>query len=121
MEDRTPGARGWAILILIVWGVFQFCEGACTVRNLGFMHSMGRPDFPILSALMACWLGLDCRGRGRLQFWDAGFFAFFAWPCMLPYYFVKTRGLKRAVLYILLGVAVDVGSYLLGTMMFRRT
>ena len=40
------------------------------------------------------------------------FFLYVAWPFILPYYLVKTRGLKRTLLTLLLITVVYVGAFL---------
>jgi hypothetical protein len=48
-----------------------------------------------------------------------GFFLFLAWPVIVPYYLVKTRGLKRALLTFLLFAIVSFGAFVAGTTIFR--
>jgi len=53
------------------------------------------------------WLRTDSRRRGVLSVYDLGFFLYLAWPILMPYYLLKTRGAKG--LLIILGF---VGAYL---------
>ncbi|HYR77459.1 MAG TPA: hypothetical protein VEM96_16715 [Pyrinomonadaceae bacterium] len=53
------------------------------------------------------WLRTDSRKRGVVWVYDMGFFLCIAWPLVMPYYLVKTRGAKG--LLIILGF---VGAYL---------
>lgn len=62
------------------------------------------------------WLETDSR-RGRvLQIYDLGFFLYVAWPIVMPYYLVKTRGVK-GLLLILAFVAAYVGAGVVGVLL----
>lgn len=59
------------------------------------------------------WLRGDSRRRGVLSVYDLGFFLYLAWPVVMPYYLIKTRGAKG--LLVMLGfVAAYVGAALVG-------
>jgi len=57
--------------------------------------------------IIGWWLRTDSRKRGVVWVYDMGFFLCIAWPLVMPYYLVKTRGAKG--LLIILGF---VGAYL---------
>src|ERR1041384_4901395 len=40
------------------------------------------------------WLMRDSRKRGVRWVFDMGFFLYIAWPFIMPYYLIKTRGVK---------------------------
>src|SRR5438128_9503866 len=46
---------------------------------------------------IAAWIIADARRLGVAVPFDIGWFAFFAWPLVLPYHVFKTRGLKGFV------------------------
>ncbi len=56
--------------------------------------------------IIGWWLGTDSRKRGVLLVYDVGFFLCIAWPIVMPYYLVKTRGAKG--LLVILGF---IGAY----------
>jgi len=59
------------------------------------------------------WLRTDSRRRGVLSVYDLGFFLYLAWPIVMPYYLLKTRGAKG--LLVMLGFAAAyVGAALAG-------
>jgi len=59
------------------------------------------------------WLRTDSRRRGVLTVYDLGFFLYLAWPIVMPYYLIKTRGAKG--LLVMLGfVAAYVGAAIIG-------
>jgi hypothetical protein len=63
--------------------------------------------------LMGWWLRNDSRKRALASVYDMGFFLYLAWPIVMPYYLVKTRGAK-GLLFILAFVGVLVGAALVG-------
>lgn len=44
--------------------------------------------------LMGWWLRTDSRKRTVASVYDIGLFLYIAWPLVMPYYLVKTRGAK---------------------------
>ena len=56
---------------------------------------------------IAWWVLADCRERNIPSSIDHGWLVFFAWPLVLPYHLIKTRGLKGCgVLATLVGLFV---------------
>ena len=53
------------------------------------------------------WLLTDSRKRNVALVYDIGFFLYLAWPLVMPYYLIKTRGLRG--LFVVLGFC---GAYL---------
>lgn len=62
---------------------------------------------------IAAWIIADARRLGVALPFDIGWFAFFAWPLVLPYHVFKTRGLKG---FVTLGglLAMFLATYLVG-------
>src|SRR6266404_6387880 len=46
------------------------------------------------------WLRTDSRRREFAAVYDLGFFLYIAWPVVMPYYLVKTRGAKGLLLIL---------------------
>jgi hypothetical protein len=67
--------------------------------------------------IIGWWLRVDSRGRGLSWVFDMGLFLYVAWPFILPYYVVKTRGTK-GLLVILSFVAVYVGASIAGVVLY---
>ncbi len=63
--------------------------------------------------IMGWWLRLDSRKRGVLSVYDLGFFLTVAWPLVLPYYLIKTRG-PKGLLNILGFAGAYFGALVLG-------
>lgn len=60
------------------------------------------------------WLVKD--GRERHVAADVGFFLSVAWPIVLIYYLVKTRG-ARGILYVLVFIGAYIGAALVGVIL----
>ena len=79
----------------------QFPEGVTFIYPIGMLWAVG------------WWLRTDSCRRGVLSVYDLGFFVYLAWPIVMPYYLIKTRGAKG--LLVMLGfVAAYVGAALVG-------
>lgn len=79
----------------------EFPEAGTLLFGIGILWAVG------------WWLLSDSRRRGGLSVYDPGFFLYLAWPVVMPYYLIKTRGAKG--LLIVLGfIAVYVGATLVG-------
>jgi polyferredoxin len=63
--------------------------------------------------IIGWWLRTDSRKRGVVWVYDLGFFLWIAWPLVMPYYLVKTRGAK-GLLVILGFMGAYVGAAILG-------
>ena len=112
MESRSPTAR------LIVYLMFGFAALAQMEAGVFYAHHLEMPwssnhtQTFVYAILMTFWLDYDSRERKSWRVWDLGYFAFAAWPLVIPYYLIKTRGMKRASLLFLLAGATYVGSFL---------
>ena len=67
--------------------------------------------------IIGWWLRVDSSRRGLSWVFDMGLFLYVAWPFILPYYVVKTRGTK-GLLVILYFVAVYVGATIAGVVLY---
>ena len=81
-----------------------FPEGITLIYGVGMAWAFG------------WWLRTDSRRQGVLSVYDLGFFLYMAWPIVMPYYLVKTRGAK-GLLAILGFVVAYVGALLLGMLL----
>jgi hypothetical protein len=63
--------------------------------------------------IMGWWLRTDTRIRGIAWVYDMGFFLFIAWPLVMPYYLVKSRGAK-GLLVVLGFVGAYIGALIVG-------
>jgi hypothetical protein len=80
---------------------FEFPAAATLLFTVGLPWAVG------------WWLRTDRRRRGVLSVYDLGFFLYLAWPIVMPYYLIKTRGAKG--LLVMLGfVAAYVGAAIIG-------
>lgn len=63
--------------------------------------------------IIGWWLRTDSRKYGIVWVYDLGFFLCIAWPMIMPYYLVKTRGAK-GLLVILGFIGAVAGATILG-------
>jgi hypothetical protein len=63
--------------------------------------------------LIGWWLRTDSRKRTVPSVYDMGFFLYVAWPIVMPYYLLKTRGAK-GMLFILAFVGAYFGAAIIG-------
>ena len=80
------------------------------------------PAFSLLYPLgllwvVGWWLRDDSRKRGVGWVFDMGLFLYIAWPVLMPYYLLKTRGAK-GLLLLLAFAAVYVGALLAGGVLY---
>jgi hypothetical protein len=80
------------------------------------------PAFSLLYTLgllwaVGWWLREDSRKRGVGWVFDLGLFLYVAWPIVMPYYLLKTRGAK-GLLVILAFAGAYVGALLAGALLY---
>lgn len=107
------------ILIFAFLAVVRLEQGALLARHANIPGSSTLLQYVLLFCLIGYWLDVDSREKRTLRIWDMGFFLYVAWPFILPYYLVKTRGVKRTLLTLLLLTVVYVGAPLVGTTISR--
>ncbi len=80
------------------------------------------PAFSLLYPLgflwaVGWWLRRDSSGRGVGWVFDMGLFLYIAWPVVMPYYLLKTRGAK-GLLAIVAFAGAYVGAVLAGAVLY---
>ena len=81
------------------------------------------PAFTIIRALgflwiIGWWLRRDSRSRGIAWVYDMGMFLNIAWPFIMPYYLIKSRG-PRGLLVILGFAGAFIGALVVGVILFE--
>jgi len=107
------------ILIVAFLAVVGLERGALQARHADIPGPSTLLQYVVLFCLIGYWLDVDSREKRTFRVWDMGFFLYVAWPFILPYYLVKTRGIKRALLTLLLITVVYVGASLAGRTISR--
>jgi hypothetical protein len=104
----SPAALLYSFVVItqFAYGVYLGAElelpaAIALLYWLGFLWAVG------------WWLRTDIRKRGVAVAYDLGFFLYIAWPVVMPYYLVKTRGAK-GLLLILGFIAAYFGAEILG-------
>ncbi|MDX6611288.1 MAG: hypothetical protein QOD75_474 [Blastocatellia bacterium] len=80
------------------------------------------PGFPMAQTIgllwiLGWWLMRDSRRRGVTMVHDIGLFLYLAWPIVLTYYLLKTRGAK-GLLFIAGFVCAYIGGLVLGIALY---
>lgn len=93
------------------------------ITQIGFGLYYGRqveppPAFTLIYAvallwIMGWWLRTDSRKHGVAWVYDMGFFLVIAWPFIMPYYLLKSRGAK-GLLVILAFVSAYIAALIIG-------
>lgn len=104
------------LLLYLFLAITQFVSGVYLAREaeppgafsllyvIGFLWIIG------------WWLLTDSRKRGVRWAFDMGLFLYIAWPFIMPYYLLKTRGAK-GLLIILAFVGVYIGALVAGVVL----
>jgi hypothetical protein len=116
---KAFSAARLTIAIFAFLAVVGLERGALSARHADIPGSSALLQYILLFCLIGYWLDADSREKRTLRVWDMGFFLYVAWPVILPYYFVKTRGVKRTLLTLLLLTVVYVVASLVGTTISR--
>ena len=116
MSNTPSRIAALAVLLYAFVAVTQIVSGVYLGRDLE------PPDsFSLLYALgfiwvIGWWLRSDSRRRGVSWPLDMGLFIYIAWPIVLPYYLLKTRG-QKGLLVILLFAGVYAGALVAGAVL----
>jgi hypothetical protein len=102
-----------AVLLYTYLIIMQFAHGIYLASGIELP-----PAFALISSagylwIVGWWLLTDSRKRGFAWVYDMGLFLYLAWPLIMPYYLLKTRG-ARGLLLILAFIMVYVGAVLAG-------
>jgi hypothetical protein len=102
-----------AALLYLFVVITQFVYGAYLGAQIEFP---GAATFLFTFGLLwavGWWLQRDSHRCGELSVYDLGFFLYLAWPIVMLYYLIKTRGAKG--LLVMLGFVVAyVGAAIVG-------
>src|SRR5208283_4524818 len=112
-------ARITAVLILALVVAGQVERGICFAKHTDVPGPSSVFSYIALFSLSCYWLEIDSRERRVMRVWDMGFFMSFAWPIILSYYIVKTRGIKRSLLALFLFVIVSASAYRIAIVLSR--
>jgi hypothetical protein len=94
----------------VVAGVY-FARGAEPPPAFAFLYPL------CFLWVVGWWLREDSRARGVSWVFDMGLFLYIAWPFVMPYYLLKTRGVK-GLLSILAFAVAYVGALVAGATLY---
>ena len=88
--------------LLMLSALYAVLAGAETYRgsyadDINLLYNAG------LSLTLAWWVYVDRRKRHYAAVYEFEAFVFFAWPLVVPYYLIQTRGWREGVVCCLLG------------------
>jgi hypothetical protein len=101
-----------AIPVAFVYAFVLITGGASGAYAARHVEPAGGFLFLYVGILTAIgyWLMWDSKRYGLTWAWDMGFFLYLAWPLIMPYYLLKTRGVKSSILITL----AIIGTYVVG-------
>ncbi len=109
MLSRWPAHSRFTSLTLVILVLTANIGRALLARS----NIEPSPEFKLifgiaLSFTIAYWLDRDNRATNLIRAWEKAWFFFIAWPVVLPYYLVRTRGAKKAMGMLLAWLGVSV-------------
>jgi hypothetical protein len=107
----------WLLLAVSVL-VGQIGVGLYTAHEMDMPGPLWAIYYAIQLTALGIWLERDNRRLRVIRIWDIGFFLYLAWVIVIPYYLIKTRGLKRGFLIMLAWVGAYIVAYVVGLLMF---
>ena len=113
MSNFLPRLVSPTTLLYVYVAVTQFAHGIYLASQIEPPPTFTLIDFVGLLWLVGWWLLIDSRKRGVAWVYDIGFFLSIAWPFIMLYYLLKTRGAK-GLLLILAFVSIYIGAGLVG-------
>jgi hypothetical protein len=102
-----------AVLLYTYLIITQFARGIYLASGIELPPAFTLVYSAGLLWAVGWWLWKDSRKLNVAWVYDMGFFLSVAWPLIMPYYFLKTRGAK-GLLLILAFIVVYIGSALAG-------
>ena len=117
MRKFLPQLSSPAALLYLYLIAAQVVAGIYLARQIELP-----PAFSLLYPLgllwaVGWWLRRDSRARGVGWVFDMGLFLYIAWPVVMPYYLLKTRGVK-GLLAILAFAGAYMGALLAGAVLY---
>ena len=117
MSKILPRVSSPAALLYLFLILMQVITGVYLARETELP-----PAFTLLYPLgllwaVGWWLREDSRQRGVGWVFDMGLFLYIAWPVVMPYYLLKSRGAK-GLLVMLAFAGAYVGALLAGAMLY---
>ncbi len=93
--------------------ITQFAHGVYLGAQLEPPGALTLLYWLIFLWVIGWWVRTDSHKRGVASVYDLGFFLYIAWPLVMPYYLVKTRG-ARGLLVILGFIGTYIGAAIIG-------
>ena len=121
MSGSSSMAKYVGILFFVFVAAIQAERGICVARRIDLPGPSTLFQVIVLLCLSIYWLDVDSRKTRVMRVWDLGYFMLFAWPIIVPYYLIRTRGLRRASLIFLLLAIIYFGAFEVAEVLCRTT
>jgi hypothetical protein len=86
------------IPLILLTLIFTASREVLAVHHLGMPGESAMLESVSRQLFIALWIYLDRKGRQLNLPFEFEAFVFFAWPIVLPYYLVKSRGVRGLLL-----------------------
>lgn len=117
MSNFLPRLVSPTALLYIYLTLMQIAHGIYFASEIEPPPAFTLIDTVGLLWIVGWWLLTDSRKRGVALVYDIGFFLSIAWPFIMPYYLLKTRGAKGLPL-ILAFVSIFFGAVVVGMALY---
>ena len=117
MSNFLPRLVSPTALLYLYLIIMQIAQGIYFASEIEPSPAFTLIDSIGLLWLVGWWLLTDSRKRGVAWVYDMGFFLSIAWPLIIPYYLLKTRGAK-GLLLILAFVITYIGAGVVGMALY---
>ncbi len=117
MSNFLPRLVSPTALLYFYLIIMQIAQGVYFASEIEPSPAFMLIDSVGLLWIVGWWLLRDSRKRGVAWVYDIGFFLSIAWPLIMPYYLLKTRGAK-GLLVILAFVITYIGAGVVGMAMY---
>ncbi len=80
--------------------LYSLMQASATYANMGSSPSTEGIWLLVFLFSTVVWADRDRKNNDFSGVFDFGAYMYFAWPVALPYYLIRTRGLKGLVIYL---------------------
>jgi hypothetical protein len=117
----SENRKSLSLIVMVIIGfliISQLVFGIFSALNFEPSAAFVLLYYILLLSLIGYWLERDSRKHHITWVFDMGFFLYLAWPFIIPYYLLKTRG-SKAFIIIIGYISLYIGANLLGRLMAR--
>ena len=105
-----------AVLLFVFVGIQQTASGYYSAMGTDAPELLSLLEKTCLFWVIGWWLKDDAKRRGESLVYCLGLFVLIAWPLLLPYYLVKSRG-RRGFITIAVFIAFVIATTIAGAVL----